>query len=457
VHAQVASFVPPRTVENVSVDNIKPHTSTDWQALHAQSLRCMQGARLSAVQYSAAVAKLIQAVADNGSGKSTASNSACSAFLALPLRVGGEACVLMDAHSRIAMKMRHRVLGKMVALMKPHREGETARDEFLIPEARVLEMKLYNECDKKSEYQNRAVSLLSGLRCIAPPTPSTLREAPTGPSGKDDQPEYRAGSQNASSLGALSAENIENYALDVDDILLSEREMLLNQFPHFLSTEVLALNNGANSSSRWRCTSTATPPELPPGHSASQGRKIFRAMGHVRAPESAASSAVPGTRRAAFSSSKCTYRLLAVDCEMCDTAAGHELTRVSVTDVNHDTVLDMLVKPQSGPILNYLTRWSGITEDLLRGVTNTLADAQEAVLGLMNEQTVLVGHSLENDLRALRIVHGLVIDTSVCFPHAIPGRKHALRFLAERMLNLRIQTAGADGHDSTEDASTAMR
>ena len=45
------------------------------------------------------------------------------------------------------------------------------------------------------------------------------------------------------------------------------------------------------------------------------------------------------------------YTLLAIDCEMCDTAARRELTRVSVTDVNHTTLLDMLVKPLSGPVL----------------------------------------------------------------------------------------------------------
>lgn len=52
-----------------------------------------------------------------------------------------------------------------------------------------------------------------------------------------------------------------------------------------------------------------------------------------------------------------------------------------------------------------LTQWSGITEELLRPVTKTLADAQSALLGIVDSDTILVGHSLENDLRALRLAH----------------------------------------------------
>lgn len=63
----------------------------------------------------------------------------------------------------------------------------------------------------------------------------------------------------------------------------------------------------------------------------------------------------------------------------------------------------------------------------------------------------------------MKIAHDRVIDTSVCFPRRVDrrrergGGKQSLRFLADNMLNLEIQTAGDDGHDSTEDASTAMR
>jgi RNA exonuclease 1 len=38
-------------------------------------------------------------------------------------------------------------------------------------------------------------------------------------------------------------------------------------------------------------------------------------------------------------------------------------------------------------------------------------------MGFINADIIFVGHGLENDLRALRIVHGNVVDTSVIFPH----------------------------------------
>lgn len=149
--------------------------------------------------------------------------------------------------------------------------------------------------------------------------------------------------------------------------------------------------------------------------------------------------------------------MVAIDCEMVDTSAGHELARLSVVDANCETLADVLVKPPN-PITDYLTEWSGITEELLAGVTTTLADAQDVLLRVIDADSILVGHSLENDLRAMKIAHDRVIDTSVCFPRRNGrGGKQALRALADRMLNLKIQTAGDEGHDSTEDAATAMR
>ena len=158
-----------------------------------------------------------------------------------------------------------------------------------------------------------------------------------------------------------------------------------------------------------------------------------------------------------YTADRALPKLVAVDCEMCETKNGKELTRVSVTDVHHTLLLDMLVKPAE-PIIDYLTQWSGITESMLQSVTSTLAECQVALLSLIDSDTILVGHGLENDLRALKIAHDRCIDTALCFPHPVLGRKHSLRYLAQQNLNLSIQTGdGIDGHDSTEDASTAMR
>lgn len=81
---------------------------------------------------------------------------------------------------------------------------------------------------------------------------------------------------------------------------------------------------------------------------------------------------------------------------------------------------------------------------------------QEEFLKLVFKETILVGHSLENDLFSLKISHNLVIDTAVLYKHP-HGRsfKTKLRILAKKFLDREIQESES-GHDSVEDAKAAM-
>lgn len=81
---------------------------------------------------------------------------------------------------------------------------------------------------------------------------------------------------------------------------------------------------------------------------------------------------------------------------------------------------------------------------------------QEEILGLVAAETILIGHSLESDLVALKVVHKRVIDTAILYPHPRGSLyKSALRTLAAKFLRRKIQDTSL-GHNSIEDAQAAM-
>jgi len=148
-------------------------------------------------------------------------------------------------------------------------------------------------------------------------------------------------------------------------------------------------------------------------------------------------------------------RVYGLDCEMCYTKQGLEVTKITLVDVSGAVVYDTLVR-QANRIVDYNTRFSGITaEKLAKGPTKSLAAVQRDLLQYVNERTILVGHGLSMDLLVLRMFHFRVVDTSVLFPHPSGGKyKRSLKALAATLLRRDVQTG--NGHDSREDARAAM-
>ncbi|KAM4838416.1 RNA exonuclease 5-like [Urocitellus parryii] len=146
--------------------------------------------------------------------------------------------------------------------------------------------------------------------------------------------------------------------------------------------------------------------------------------------------------------------LFGLDGEMCITSKGRELTRISLVAEGGSCLLDELVKPDE-EIVDYATCYSGITEEMLKPVTTKLKDVQRRLKALLPPDAVLVGHSLDVDLRALHMIHPYVIDTSLLYARE-RGRRFKLKFLAKAVLGKDIQRSERDGHDPTEDAAATL-
>jgi hypothetical protein len=166
------------------------------------------------------------------------------------------------------------------------------------------------------------------------------------------------------------------------------------------------------------------------------------------------------------------------DCEMGYTTLGLEVIRVTaVSWPEGKPLLDVLVRP-FGEILDLNTRFSGVSikqfteapeydfatpnpvpeptdsngPPVLQKVSSPIA-ARQLLFHLISPETPLIGHAIDNDLNTLRIIHPVIIDTVLLYPHpkGLPI-KYGLKTLASMHLNRHIQASGEIGHDSNEDA-----
>lgn len=87
-------------------------------------------------------------------------------------------------------------------------------------------------------------------------------------------------------------------------------------------------------------------------------------------------------------------------------------------------------------------RYSGITPQLLSNVTTTLPIVQKELSEMIHSETILAGHSLENDLIALKVVHTKVMDTALLFPRQGANTAGTLLYILvtylPQALNLKI-------------------
>lgn len=171
-------------------------------------------------------------------------------------------------------------------------------------------------------------------------------------------------------------------------------------------------------------------------------------------------------------------KAVAFDCEMGYTVYGMELIRLTATSwPDGAELIDVLVQP-IGEILDLNSRYSGVfpsdladavpwtkhweassqqpgERKILRKVPSPQR-ARDLLFSIISPDTILIGHGLENDLNAMRIVHPKIVDTILLYPHkrGLPIRM-SLKALMEIHLRRKIQMNTEGGHDSAEDARAA--
>ncbi|OJZ81715.1 hypothetical protein ASPFODRAFT_65109 [Aspergillus luchuensis CBS 106.47] len=158
--------------------------------------------------------------------------------------------------------------------------------------------------------------------------------------------------------------------------------------------------------------------------------------------------------------------LLAVslDCEMVTDITGRtQLCQVSLVDVlTGELLLDQPVLPTE-PVSDWKTKWSGMTAELMdqhvaAGRTvNGYEGARARVWDFVDQNTILVGQSLNFDLDVLGIVHDRIVDTYLLMKGERRGRSCRLRDIVRDCCGVEIQKGEEvqEGHDCAEDCYAA--
>jgi DNA polymerase III epsilon subunit-like protein len=168
------------------------------------------------------------------------------------------------------------------------------------------------------------------------------------------------------------------------------------------------------------------------------------------------------------SSKPCLRRqAIVLDCEMVGVGPGGSisaLARLSAIDfLTGELLIDKLVQP-SRMVVDWRTKYSGITARAMQAAHDSgeilegAAAAREMISRHMDDETVLIGHALYNDLEVLGIQHEKVVDSASLVEAAVGHSVRTmwgLKKLCKELLGIIIQDAGKKGHDSVEDALAA--
>lgn len=153
-----------------------------------------------------------------------------------------------------------------------------------------------------------------------------------------------------------------------------------------------------------------------------------------------------------------------LDCEMVGVGNGRsEAVQVCAVDfLTGEVLVDTYVIPNV-QVFDWRTRVSGVSRGLLmdmkqRGRTlDGWEKAREMLWNYVDDDTVLIGQALSNDLDVLRMVHLQIVDSALLTKDTVElncGRTWGLKVLCKKFLGIDIQTSKG-GHVCLEDTFSA--
>lgn len=157
------------------------------------------------------------------------------------------------------------------------------------------------------------------------------------------------------------------------------------------------------------------------------------------------------------------HKAIAVDCEMVGIAGGKdELALLCAVDLfSGEILIKSLVLPLVA-VKDWRTKYSGVTAAMMNAasISGEALDGWPAARAKLFEfadaDTILVGHSLNNDLKVLHISHNRVVDSCILVAEAVFGKRNrlgrqwGLKALSQDLLGATIQSS-KKGHDCLED------
>lgn len=148
-------------------------------------------------------------------------------------------------------------------------------------------------------------------------------------------------------------------------------------------------------------------------------------------------------------------KAIGVDCEMCYTDKGFEMMKISVVDFRTEKkLIDSIVHPDGDLIIDLNTHVSGV--ESIPKTALTFDELMIKLAHMTDQDTIIVGHGLENDLNVMRLIYPKIVDTAILFSENQVNvrRKDPLKKLAWKYLSENIQ---GKEHDSLEDAIVPIR